>query len=104
MKAQMKGVKPDFVNRESNEIPMKTQEKEDEDVVTLNEILVNEGLMRQDVSRAKARWRIAVQKLNTLMTERHFNDSRVQIDLSGFIFKIIDNSDKKKQPVSLLSI
>jgi len=46
-------------------------EKEDK-IVTLDEILANEGLKKKEVTAAKARWKRALQKLNTLSTERHF--------------------------------
>lgn len=46
-------------------------EKEDK-IVTLDEILANEGLKKKEVTSAKARWKRAIQKLNTLSTERHF--------------------------------
>lgn len=51
-------------------------EKEDK-IVTLDEILANEGLKKKEVTAAKARWKRALQKLNTLSTERHFLDSRI---------------------------
>jgi hypothetical protein len=46
-------------------------EKEDK-IVTLDEILANEGLKKKEVTAAKARWKRALQKINTLSTERHF--------------------------------
>ena len=46
-------------------------EKEDK-IVTLDEILANEGLKKKEVTAAKAKLKRALQKLNTLSTERHF--------------------------------
>ena len=46
--------------------------EKDEKIVTLDEILANEGLKTKEVTAAKARWKRAIQKLNTLSTERHF--------------------------------
>ena len=50
---------------------LRLAEKENK-IVTLDEIVANEGLKKKEVTAANARWKRALQKLNTHSTERHF--------------------------------
>jgi hypothetical protein len=71
---------------------------------TIDQILENEGLIKKDVNKIKARWQRWIEKVSTLTTKRHFNDSRIQVELKGFRVEIIDNTDIHETPVALIGI
>ena len=53
--------------------------EKEEKIVTLDEILANEGLKKKEVSIVRSKFKRAVEKLQTMLTERHFTDSCTQI-------------------------
>lgn len=60
------------------------KEEKEEQIMTLDDILANEGLLKKEQSRLKQLLKRGVQKIKMLTTERHFTDSRIQVDLKGF--------------------
>ncbi len=81
------------------------QEKERERMsLSIDQILANEGLIKQDMNKGKQLWHRCVEKVLTLTTQRHFSDSRIQVDMKGFRIEIIDNSEPAETPVSLIGL
>jgi hypothetical protein len=70
--------------------------------MSLDEILVNEGLIKFEVSKTKRLWNRGVNKVQTLIKDRHFTDSIITVDLKGFQFSMVDNSYRTQ--VALLSL
>lgn len=60
--------------------------------ITLDEILVNEGLIKFEVPKSKRLWKVGLNKIQTLIKERHFSDQIIIVDLKGFQFSLVDNS------------
>lgn len=70
--------------------------------MSLDEILVNEGLIKFEVTKSKRLWSRGLSKVQTLIKERHFTDQVIVVDLKGFQFSLVDNTLSPQ--VALLSL
>jgi hypothetical protein len=74
------------------DVDLQRSKSENQRPITLDEILVNEGLIKFEVSKTKRLWTRGLSKIQTLIKDRHFADSKIKVSLRGFRFSLVDNS------------